>query len=784
MVGVATNRSMALRRRKKRGMRAVVIGVILLFLGMGYLIMILYVARSSLSSSQQEANEKNNAPMKTTKQIAQDSPKNKKDPVRRHHLELEFGAGVEPDHLVELDPKDAPILYMDDPHIQQHPTPENVLQAYLEPLNYDDWKIQPLPLRQTAKADQLKKISYTRLSSCSKLTQQWPMDDPPTDDDPFLPWIHDVFPTADGKYIQFVAQNKRRCRTGSKEKDILAHMAPQASLFQHVSVKRVEDGRYRLASHDDADPDAMATRFICRFKPSMEETLSVYNFDYDWASYRKHYKVSFAEDDGGIKQIHTTQLIFRCPVPESLQERIRTGETVHDDWASLFVDLIPIRTGPRWGPPNQYLVPQYAEFNDQSPAVRFDPDQVWGKEHILPRIEDSGRWENIPICKPSLMTYGPYDENEDSENAVVSPDEPLKKHRLVSCLWASSGYATRGNRFAINDGQRRLLEWVSYNSILGFDHFYVYDNSGAFSAESSLKPIVDLFPGKITYIPWPAKICNNNPNNVDSVGERSSQYAAESSCRLRFGPHVDWIGQFDIDEYLVPMGKHNNVTSLLDELEEEGTKIVSFGSWRAWPRWKFVETPEPINDKEVCWSNEPCFDLRVPLSNTMLQAYNCDRQKPGEKTSTMPAEKQLYTADYVLQHFVHYSAVTQLSEKNRTEYIKEGFRWKNRAFPDPRQRFANEKEEGLMIHTKAVARQDTAGWERACSIESKKLPKRQQGLCRLGIPWPEDTSQQNENNATDDGWAYNCYVNQKVEEFFVPKLKEKLAKWAHFFDKV
>lgn len=46
---------------------------------------------------------------------------------------------------------------------------------------------------------------------------------------------------------------------------------------------------------------------------------------------------------------------------------------------------------------------------------------------------------------------------------------------------------------------------------------------------------------------------NNNPNNVDSPGERSSQYAAESSCRLRFGPHVDWFGQFDIDEYFVPM---------------------------------------------------------------------------------------------------------------------------------------------------------------------------------------------------------------------------------------
>jgi hypothetical protein len=42
------------------------------------------------------------------------------------------------------------------------------------------------------------------------LPEQWPVDEYP-DADPFLPWIHDVFPTDDGKLIQFVAQNKRRC---------------------------------------------------------------------------------------------------------------------------------------------------------------------------------------------------------------------------------------------------------------------------------------------------------------------------------------------------------------------------------------------------------------------------------------------------------------------------------------------------------------------------------------------------------------------------------------------
>lgn len=714
--------------------------------------------------------------------LADDQNKSKPNPVRVHHLENPLNHGVQPDLLLPVKGKDdVPIAIKKDIPIEEHPTPEHILTAYQEPLNFDDWKIQPLPLRTTAKASKLTKIPYPRLNSCTQLPQQWPVDDSPVDQDSFLPWIHDVFPSADGRYIQFVAQNKRRCKNGSKEKDILAEQQPQASLFQHVSLKReiVDDGsdqnepRFRLVPHEDADPDALSTRFICRFKPSGTITLSDFNFDYDWTGYRKKYKYSFIEDDAGIKAIHSTQLIFRCPVPENLQDTIRQGRHVLNDWTNLFVDLIPVRTPPRFLPPNAYLQPHYKEDQLAGPET-FDPVAAWGDRHILPKLNDSGRWENIPICLPSQMQY-----EDDPKPVPAAPDRIEPKHRLVSCIWASAGYTTRGNRFAINDGQRRLLEWLEYNLMIGFDHFYLYDNSGAFGDELSLKPIADLFPDKVTWISWPSTICNNNPNNVDSVGERSSQYAAESSCRLRFGPFVDWIGQFDIDEYLVPMGQHKTILPLLEKLDQENTKIIAFASWRAWPRWAFIEEPIKIENPDICWSKEPCFDLRVPYQHTMLQTYNCDRQKPGQKTSAMPAEKQLYRPDYVLGHFVHYSVATVLSEKNRTEYAKDGFKWNSRGFPDPRQRFGDELAEALMVHTKAVARQDTNGWERVCHIDNFKQPKRNQGLCRLGVPFPDDWTPAV--NATKEGWAYNCYVNPQVENTLIPRLNERMAKHANFF---
>ena len=95
----------------------------------------------------------------------------------------------------------------------------------------------------------------------------------------------------------FIAQNRRRCFNGQRmkktgeqiPKGVAVHknylhidytknyfMRPQSALFQHVPVKKIsvdndesgddDEPRYRLASHEEADPDGMETRMICRFK--------------------------------------------------------------------------------------------------------------------------------------------------------------------------------------------------------------------------------------------------------------------------------------------------------------------------------------------------------------------------------------------------------------------------------------------------------------------------------------------------------------------------------------
>ena len=62
----------------------------------------------------------------------------------------------------------------------------------------------------------------------------------PVDADPYLPWIHDAFPSADGRHVEFVISNKRRCNTDpGKFAPDLRNLEPQVALMQPVPVKRI-----------------------------------------------------------------------------------------------------------------------------------------------------------------------------------------------------------------------------------------------------------------------------------------------------------------------------------------------------------------------------------------------------------------------------------------------------------------------------------------------------------------------------------------------------------------
>lgn len=671
----------------------------------------------------------------------------------------------------------------------------------------------PMPLRTTT-PDDLLRYEYPRVQTCHDLPGKWPVDkgleidengnvvvwnvgDEPTPGDfpqqeapycpveldPFLPWIHDVFPSIDGKRIEFIAQNKRRCRTGKRFTENVNRLVPQVALMQPVSVERIDESkarrlapelwspkddrsvlpRYRLAPFNESSPDGMFTRYICRFHATdiasgvprtivLDETLSEFPFNYEYVSYRKG-KLNLLTPKGkDTTYFWSSVMRFNCPVPklDHLPESIASGDHVLSDGTPMiYVDLVPIRTSARYT--EVHLTEELIGPREQWQIPAFDPVTRWGPKNVIPRVEASGRWTNIPICLPSTP---PGEVALPKGLPAMATDK--KPYFLAACLWASSEFKTRGQRSGpVLDTLARIEEWIEFHLMVGIDHFYLYDNSGAHSNETSLAELVDKFPGKITRFDWPAIPCNNNVPAHDSTGERSSQYASENSCRTRIAPFTEWIAVFDTDEYLVPMGDYTSLKDVIRDRAKRGVKVLSLRSSRGKLR---AEMCEPDRD-----------GLQKRPNVTFLSAYNCDSggiPKPGWADR---ARKQIYHSDYVHYHYVHYSTVTSSLLK---PYSNESY-WERIHKESPtEQRIPNELTEAVMVHTKTVTFPQTTAWQQECH---KDFDKKWKG-CYMAVPWPDNVVRKGNQSYNEEGVLYNCFVNQKVDNYWAPRLSEAMER--------
>lgn len=688
--------------------------------------------------------------------------------------------------------------------------------------------IEPLPTRNHH-PDRLKKVVYSKFQTCHDLTSKLPVDrgliigndgnvvvwntatSPdqnhddsqycPVDQDPHLPWIHDIIPSSDGSVIHFVAQNKRRCHTGENFRMLVQHMAPQVSLFQPVSVKRltyeeaillapqvyhdgVDEVRYRLADYNEADDDGQQTRFRCRFTTNtgnyqtkfIGETLSVYPFNYEFVSWRRALGSMLNPRGTDQPNIYISTLMFDCPVPTNLQSLVASGDSVLSDGTpTLHVDLIPIRTSPRYGMDEVYFNEALAGpkgswhlgfINSTSnstlgvwrelaePLKGFDAKNRWGTRHVLPPTSASGRWTNLPICKPSSMRDKNNDDDDENESIAQENQTSGKPFELVACVWASASYATRGaNVQPSTSSLDRISEWLEFALLVGFDHIYVYDNSAANHPTLNLKEATDRFAGKVDRIPWDYVACNNNQPGAPSPGERSSQYAAENSCRIRFGNLTTWMASFDLDELLIPMGSYDSLKQVTRDAAAKGHKILDFRSTLSKLR---LDASEPINAKG--------HSNRKKANVPFLEAYNCDTVPPPKPETAERAHKEIYRTDHVLYHFVHYSLVTKTTA---TFYKDRDSSWVYSDIDEP-VHVVDEVNEAVMLHGR-FAKEHQQPWKRFC----RTLDKSQS--CKIGIPWPRGMNWTEHEGAKDsDGNYYNCHENTKVADYWVPKLKKAM----------
>ena len=149
-----------------------------------------------------------------------------------------------------------------------------------------------------------------------------------------------------------------------------------------------------------------------------------------------------------------------------------------------------------------------------------------------------------------------------------------------------------------------------------------------------------------------------------------------------------------------------------------------------------------------------------------VETYNCDVTQLPKPDWAIRAKKQIYRPDYVLSHFVHYSTITKGILESVVNKPTSKLKYKESSSSE---RFTNELDEAVMLHTKTTAPGDTRKWFDWCKFGFKGNHRQQ---CRVGFPYPDSTS--TGETSTKDGYGHNCYTNTKLTNVFIPKLKQAM----------
>jgi hypothetical protein len=111
-----------------------------------------------------------------------------------------------------------------------------------------------------------------------------------------------------------------------------------------------------------------------------------------------------------------------------------------------------------------------------------------------------------------------------------------------------------------------MKEWLDYYSLLGVEHFYLYNNFSDDDYLSIIHPYIEK--GAVDLIEWPVK---------------HGQMIAYRDCYERFACETEWLGYIDLDEFVCPryepsisgwLKKYNRYPSVLICWRQFGTSGI------------------------------------------------------------------------------------------------------------------------------------------------------------------------------------------------------------------
>jgi hypothetical protein len=167
-----------------------------------------------------------------------------------------------------------------------------------------------------------------------------------------------------------------------------------------------------------------------------------------------------------------------------------------------------------------------------------------------------------------------------------------------------------------------LEEWIAYHTLLGVEAFFIYDHQSTTPIAESLAPLVKH--GLVHVIP---------------VTGEAPQLPGYNHCLTEFGHDFEWIGFFDLDEFLVP--KHvDDLRVMLTEFESYAALCVN---WINFGTSGHVQRPGGLlteNFTLACNAAEWSSHIKSFVRPATVRAFRGDPHFPSFRAGSVVVNEQ------------------------------------------------------------------------------------------------------------------------------------------------
>lgn len=146
-------------------------------------------------------------------------------------------------------------------------------------------------------------------------------------------------------------------------------------------------------------------------------------------------------------------------------------------------------------------------------------------------------------------------ESYQSTKKLVKLEKKNKKlaYKLAACL------------FFQNEAPY-LKEWIEYHRLIGFEHFYLYNNESTDNYLEILKPYIK--EGIV-------ELHNSKGESQNQQEHATIQYSAYKKAIVKARGKVKWLALIDADEFIVPM-QNETLLDILKDYENYGGLYINW----------------------------------------------------------------------------------------------------------------------------------------------------------------------------------------------------------------